>query len=85
MTRNLTLAVDEDLLRKVRLVANQRQTSLNALVREHLEALARDDEKREADRRAALARLKEMSANAGVTLGADYEFSREDAYAERLR
>ncbi len=39
---NLTLAVDEDVLRKARIRALERGTSLNALVREYLESFARE-------------------------------------------
>ncbi len=60
------------MLRKVRLIALERRTSLNALVRQHLEALARQDDEREAKRRAALAELKAMSAKSDIKLGADY-------------
>ncbi len=37
---NLTLAVDEEILRKARIRALQRGTSVNALVRDYLERLA---------------------------------------------
>lgn len=85
MTRNITLAVNEDVLRKVRRIAAERHTTVNALVRSHLESLAASDQEQEKQRREALARLKEMSRNSDVRLGKDYRFSREDAYEGRIR
>jgi hypothetical protein len=40
---NLTLAVQDDLLRKARKAAQARDTTVNALVREYLEDLVRRD------------------------------------------
>jgi hypothetical protein len=40
MATNITLAVDPQLVARVREVARQQGTSLNVLVREHLERLA---------------------------------------------
>jgi hypothetical protein len=40
---NLTLAVDDDLLRKARKAALARDTTVNALVRDYLEDLVRRD------------------------------------------
>lgn len=36
MTKNLTLAIDEDLLEKARVLAAMRRTTVNAMVREFL-------------------------------------------------
>lgn len=85
MTKNITLSVDEDLLKRVRAVAQERHTSVNALVREHLEHLtkSKDDERRKY--REALAELREMSRRSEARLGPDYTFDREEIYAERLR
>ncbi len=85
MTKNITLAVDEEVLQRVRAIAHDRGTSLNALVREHLEQLsqAKDDERRQY--KEALAELREMSAKTVISLGKDYKFTREDAYEGRLR
>ena len=40
---NLTLTIDEDLLRRARIRALERGTSVNAVVREFLEGYAGDD------------------------------------------
>ncbi len=37
MAKNITLAIDEDLLDKVRVLAAMRRTSVNAMIREFLE------------------------------------------------
>jgi plasmid stability protein len=42
-TTNLTLALDAELLRRARIRALERGTSVNAVVRELLEEFARDD------------------------------------------
>jgi len=41
---NITLHVDDDIVRKVRKIAVDKNTTLTALVREFLESLARRDE-----------------------------------------
>ncbi len=52
MKKNITFAIDEDLLNKIRVVAAERRTSVNALVRDHLKSLVANryevDEAREA-------------------------------------
>ncbi len=85
MAKNITLSVDEEVLKKVRILAAKQDTTVNAIVRAHLEALAGANEDREKRRLEALANLREMSKNSGVKLGKNYKFSREDAYEERLR
>ncbi len=57
--RNLTLAIDENLLRKARLIALNRDTSVNQLVRDYLTDLVHKQD----HRRVALARLKRQMAN----------------------
>jgi plasmid stability protein len=43
---NVTLALDDALLRKARVKAVHEQTSVNAVIREYLTAWVRDDEER---------------------------------------
>lgn len=43
---NLTLSIDDELLRRARRYAAQRDTSVNRLVRDHLERLTLDREQR---------------------------------------
>jgi predicted transcriptional regulator len=40
---NITLSLDDDLVKKVRKIAVERDTTLTGLVREHLEKLAVED------------------------------------------
>jgi hypothetical protein len=79
MARNITLAIDEDVLDRVRVLAATQKTTVNALVRHHLEQLASD-----ADRLArAKLHLRELSEKSEASLGPDYRFNREEIYAER--
>ena len=58
--KNITLSIDEDVLREVRKYAAERETTVNALVRDHLTRLAR--QRREgAKARQELARLSDKS------------------------
>jgi predicted transcriptional regulator len=45
---NVTIKIDDDLLAKVRLLAAQRKTSVNALVKQKLEEFVATDLRREA-------------------------------------
>jgi hypothetical protein len=58
--KNLTLAVDEDVLNRVRVVAASRRTSVNAMVRAYLAEIA-EREDRAAQARANLRVLSERS------------------------
>ena len=46
MTKNITLVVDEVVLDRVRVIAAERKTTVNGLVRAYLENLSNADEKR---------------------------------------
>ena len=76
---NITLAVDDKLLEKVRAFAAQRGTTVNAMVREHFEKVTGDQERLAQAKRELLA----LSENTYVDLGPDYRFNREEIYAER--
>ena len=78
--KNVTLAIDDDVLDRARTYAARNGTTLNALVRQHLELLAAD-EGRLAE---AMRELRAISEQTQVRLGADYQFRREDAYEGRL-
>ncbi len=64
--RNLTLAIEEDLLHRARLVAAQRKRTLTGLVREFLEGIAHQDRARAA----ALRRLCRLMSAAPLEVGA---------------
>jgi plasmid stability protein len=75
MTRNITFAVDDEILQKVRVLAAHRRTSVNALVRDYLKSLVgKDSEMDEA--RAKLLRLAEERAGDMGTKS----WKREDLY-----
>lgn len=58
MKTNITLKVDKDLLRKARILAAEKDTSVSALVAEQLEKIVRDREGYEQAKKRALAILK---------------------------
>ncbi|KPQ09959.1 MAG: DUF6364 family protein [Salinarimonas sp.] len=75
--KNITLAIDEKLLEEVRIYAARQQTSVNALVRAHLETLVRGQERAQS----AIADLKRLSESSEARLGPDFRFDREDSHA----
>jgi len=84
---NLTLSIDDDLLKRSRLYAVQHDTSVNALVRAYLESLvskAKDAEQVEHLKEVEEMNrfLDEVAAKAQVPEG--YRWNREDAYEGRL-
>ena len=64
MQRNITLALDDDLIHKARVLAARRNRSISALLREELSRLVAEDEAYTSARRAALERL-ERGSNLG--------------------
>jgi len=75
MKTNVTLKLERDLLRKVRVLAAQRDTSMNALMVEQLEKAVREHDDYEEAKRRALARMKRASH-----LGYTPPASREEFY-----
>jgi hypothetical protein len=78
--KNVTLAIEDEVLDRARSYAARNGTTLNALVRQHLEILA-DDEGRLTE---AMRELRAISEQTQVSLGPDYKFRREDAYEDRM-
>jgi len=73
--KNITLAIDEEVLAKVRRLAARKNTTVNALVREFLEHLAgRDDRVKQ-----AMAELDELTARSGVEVG-EITWTRDDLH-----
>lgn len=73
---NLTITIDDDLLKRARLRALERNTSVNALLREYLEAFAEAGSGTVARRRfAALARAANSSSG-----GKGRSWSRDDLH-----
>ncbi len=65
MQRNLTLRVEEDVLRAARKAAIDRNASVNQLVREYLVRLARESDQQ----REAFARLEEIFRTSRIEVG----------------
>lgn len=66
MKTNLTLKLDRNLLRKVRVLAAERDTSISALMVEQLEKAVQEHDGYEDAKRRALIRMKRAS-NLGYT------------------
>jgi predicted transcriptional regulator len=66
MKTNLTLKLDRNLLRKVRVLAAERDTSISALMVEQLEKAVQERDGYEEAKRRALTRMKRAS-NLGYT------------------
>ena len=75
MQKNLTLTIDDDLLRDARKVALDRNTSVNQLVRDFLAGLVRETDRR----RAAMADLDEMFRTTRIRVGRR-AWTREDLH-----
>ena len=80
MTKNITLAIDEEVLDKARIYAAKRQTSVNGLVREYLARVASEDDWLTETRK----ELKQLMENSSARMGPEYKWSREDTYADRV-
>jgi hypothetical protein len=77
MTKNLTLAIDETLLERFRLHAAERKTTVNALLRKHMEEAVGLEERR----RNAIAGMLEL----GRTTQARIDMSEWDRAATYAR
>ena len=75
MTRNITLSLDDEVLRRVKVIAAIRGTSVSGLLRDELGRLVRENEAFTAAREAALRRLK-----AGARLGGGPLPTREELH-----
>ena len=75
MQKNLTLTLDENLLRAARKVALDRNSSVNQLVREYLDRLVREQDQRAN----AMANLEEIFQTTRVRVGRR-NWTREDLH-----
>lgn len=73
--KNLTLAIDEDILLAARKLALERNTTVNQLVRDYLASLANQNDRRQAARERILRFMKDKRVEVG-----DVTWSREDLY-----
>jgi predicted transcriptional regulator len=68
MQRTITLALEEDLIHKARVLAARRNRSVSALLRDELSRLVAEDDAYETAKRAALKRLERGSHLGGGPL-----------------
>ena len=78
---NLTLSIDENLLRRARIRALERGTTVNAVVREFLEGYASEEERRGARRRF----VDRARASVAGAEGSGRAWTREELYEGRVR
>lgn len=78
--KNLTLAIDEQVLDDVRQIAARRRTTVNALVRDYLTRIVSEESRIEEARRGLLDLMEASPAR----LGPGYVWNREDCYEERV-
>jgi hypothetical protein len=76
---NLTLTVDDQVLKRARMVALRRNTSVNAAVREFLERFSGEDESA-----AALAEFLDAARSSTAGSGRGRTWRREDLYEDRV-
>jgi hypothetical protein len=75
MTKNITLAIDESVLEEARIYAAKRNTSVNGLVRDFLEGIAKQEDRTERARR----RLRELAERSTLEVG-EVTWKRDDLY-----
>ena len=73
--KNITLSVPEETLEEVRRLAARRGTTVNALVREHLDHLAKNHNRA----KQAMKELREMSERSDAELG-KITWTRDELY-----
>jgi hypothetical protein len=73
---NITLAIDDKLLKSVRAFAKAKGTTLNALVRSELSQLIEQDQRQEEARQGLLALIENSTAR----MGPNFKFNREELY-----
>jgi hypothetical protein len=75
MKQNITLSVDKDLIKKGKVIAAERDTSVSKMLSEQLKQLVEDNEQYETAKRSALQTLKK-----GYHLGGKITWKRKDLY-----
>ncbi len=73
--KNITLSIDETILDDVRVYAAKRGTTVNALVREYLNSVAKLEDRKDRARR----RIRELSEKSTAEVG-PVSWKREDLY-----
>ena len=80
MAKNITLAIDESLLDKVRVLAAMKRTSVNELVRNYLTHLVEQESSRDSVTEELLRLSRESEARMG-----DWRPNREETYSGEPR
>lgn len=75
MKQNITLSIDKDLIRKAKILAAQKQTSISGMLSRELEKIIDDSEEYELFKRKAL-----ININQGFHLGGKITVSREELH-----
>jgi len=75
MKQNITLSVDKELIKKGKIIAAQKDTSISKMLGEKLKLLVEDEEQYETAKRSALQALKK-----GYHLGGKITWKREELY-----
>jgi predicted transcriptional regulator len=74
--KNITLAIDDEILDKVRIVAAHKRTTVNAMVRESLADIVDRDQRLEKAREG----LRELMRNSKGRMKPDFKFNREETH-----
>ena len=77
---NITLSIDEEIVKKVRRIAMDKDTTLTALVREYLTSVANSDA---VDRKEQVARLEESYKKLSRDMG-PRTWTRDDLYDRKV-
>ncbi len=75
MKQNITLSLEKEIIRKGKVVAARRDTSISRMLSDLLKSMVENDERYEAAKRSALQLLKK-----GIHLGGRITWKREDFY-----
>ena len=75
MKQNITLSIEKDIIKKGKVIAAQKDTSISKMLSEQLKQIVDREEQYEAAKRSALQTLKK-----GFRLGGKITWKREDLY-----
>ena len=75
MKQNVTLSIEKEIIKKGKVVAARRDTSISKMLADLLKGMVENDERYEAAKRSALQQLKK-----GIRLGGKTTWKREDLY-----
>ena len=75
MKQNVTLSIEKDILKKGRIIAARRDTSISKMISAVLKEIVENDDRYEAAKRNALQLIKR-----GIRLGGKITWKREDLY-----